>query len=174
MLSCWFLAQLIFSTLKMEAICSSETSVGTQRTTRRHIPEDDTLHNRRCGNLKSYVFCLLSGRRVPTFRMDVLPPISSFRAEDAGGMFFQCWYPPTRQHDIINPTPGMCSELSDISKNVGFVLWFRLPISMNAVSDSKTPALPHALTGHSSPLKPHTGGAEQYSPRERQLKMFSL
>jgi hypothetical protein len=36
----------------MEAICSSETSVDTQRTTRRHIPEDDTLHNHRCGNLK--------------------------------------------------------------------------------------------------------------------------
>jgi hypothetical protein len=27
----------------MEALCSSETSVETQRTTRRHIPEDDTL-----------------------------------------------------------------------------------------------------------------------------------
>jgi hypothetical protein len=31
------------ATLKMEAICSSETSVESQRTTRRHIPEDDTL-----------------------------------------------------------------------------------------------------------------------------------
>jgi hypothetical protein len=28
----------------MEALCSSETSVATQRTTRRHIPEDGTLH----------------------------------------------------------------------------------------------------------------------------------
>jgi hypothetical protein len=28
----------------MEAICSSETSVAFQQTTRRHIPEDDTLH----------------------------------------------------------------------------------------------------------------------------------
>jgi hypothetical protein len=28
----------------MEAICSSETSVVTQQTTRRHISEDDTLH----------------------------------------------------------------------------------------------------------------------------------
>jgi hypothetical protein len=37
----------------MEAICSSETSVATQQTTRRHIPEDDTIHNHRCGNLKS-------------------------------------------------------------------------------------------------------------------------
>jgi hypothetical protein len=37
-----FLAQLIFSTLKMEAIYSPETSVETQRTTRRYIPEDST------------------------------------------------------------------------------------------------------------------------------------
>jgi hypothetical protein len=41
-------------TLKMEAIRSSETSGATQRTTRRHTPEDDTLHNHRCENLKSY------------------------------------------------------------------------------------------------------------------------
>jgi hypothetical protein len=51
----WFLAQLIFSTLKMEAICSSKMSVETQRTTRRYIPEDDTLHNHRCENLKYYI-----------------------------------------------------------------------------------------------------------------------
>jgi hypothetical protein len=31
------------TTLKMEAIRSSETSGTTQRTTRRHIPEEDTL-----------------------------------------------------------------------------------------------------------------------------------
>jgi hypothetical protein len=45
------------STLKMEAIRSSETSGAIQRTTRRHIPEYDTLHNHRCENLKS---CMLS------------------------------------------------------------------------------------------------------------------
>jgi hypothetical protein len=39
----------------MEAICSSETSVASQQTELRHIPEDDTLHNHRCENLKSYV-----------------------------------------------------------------------------------------------------------------------
>jgi hypothetical protein len=39
------LAEPISSTLKIEAIYSSETSVETQRTTRRHIPEDDTLKN---------------------------------------------------------------------------------------------------------------------------------
>jgi hypothetical protein len=32
----------------MEAISSSETSGATQRITRRHIQEDDTLHNHRC------------------------------------------------------------------------------------------------------------------------------
>jgi hypothetical protein len=53
LLACWFLAKLISSTLKMEAIYSSETSVDTQRTPRRNIPEDDTLHNHRCENLKS-------------------------------------------------------------------------------------------------------------------------
>jgi hypothetical protein len=42
------LAEIISSTLKMEAICSSETSVATQQTTWRHIPEDDTLQNRKC------------------------------------------------------------------------------------------------------------------------------
>jgi hypothetical protein len=38
----------------MEAIRSSKTSGTTLRTTRRHIPEDDTLQNHRCENLKSY------------------------------------------------------------------------------------------------------------------------
>jgi hypothetical protein len=49
----WF-AEPISSTLKMEAISSPETSDATQRTTQRHTPEDDTLHNHRCENLKSY------------------------------------------------------------------------------------------------------------------------
>jgi hypothetical protein len=43
------------ATLKMEAICSSETSVETRETTRLHIPKDDILHNHRCENLKSYI-----------------------------------------------------------------------------------------------------------------------
>jgi hypothetical protein len=42
------------SNLKMEATCSSQTSVDFQRTTRRYIPEDRTLHNHRCENLKYY------------------------------------------------------------------------------------------------------------------------
>jgi hypothetical protein len=38
----------------MEAISSSETSGGFQLTTMRYNPEDITLHNHRCENLKSY------------------------------------------------------------------------------------------------------------------------
>jgi hypothetical protein len=44
------------STLKMEATCSSETSADFQRTTRRYISEDRTVHNHGCENLKSYTF----------------------------------------------------------------------------------------------------------------------
>jgi hypothetical protein len=40
--------------LKMEPIRSSETSVAFQHITRRHSPEDSTLHNHRCEILKSY------------------------------------------------------------------------------------------------------------------------
>jgi hypothetical protein len=47
------LAEIVSSTLKIEAICSSKTSDATQQTTRRHIQEDDTLHTHRCENLKS-------------------------------------------------------------------------------------------------------------------------
>jgi hypothetical protein len=48
----------IFSTLKMEAKCSSETSVHT-RSTRRHIPEDSIL-------LKSILINTLFSRRIYT------------------------------------------------------------------------------------------------------------
>jgi hypothetical protein len=45
-----------FSTLKMEAIRSSETSVH-RRSTRRHIPEDGILHShrRKTSNLKNFL-----------------------------------------------------------------------------------------------------------------------
>jgi hypothetical protein len=44
----------LFFTVMMEPICSSETSVDTQRTTRRHIPEDGTFHNHRGETIKFY------------------------------------------------------------------------------------------------------------------------
>jgi hypothetical protein len=42
-----------FSTMKIEVIRSSETSVNT-RTTQHDIPEDGILHSQRCENLTSY------------------------------------------------------------------------------------------------------------------------
>jgi hypothetical protein len=47
-------SSLILSTLMMEAISSSETSVLT-RTTWRHNLEDGILHNHRRENLKPYI-----------------------------------------------------------------------------------------------------------------------
>jgi hypothetical protein len=45
------------STLQMEATYTSGTSVDFQRTTRRHIPVDRSLHNHRYENLVSYNNC---------------------------------------------------------------------------------------------------------------------
>jgi hypothetical protein len=45
--------------LRMEAICSSESSVDFHWTIRRYIPEDRTLHIFRCENLKSCTLRLL-------------------------------------------------------------------------------------------------------------------
>jgi hypothetical protein len=56
------LAEVISSTLKMEAICPSETSVAIQQITLRHIAEGDTLHNHRGVNLKSYIPLVLFAR----------------------------------------------------------------------------------------------------------------
>jgi hypothetical protein len=44
-----------FSTMKIEATCSSEMLVYFQWTTWRYVPEDRTLHNYCYENLKSYV-----------------------------------------------------------------------------------------------------------------------
>jgi hypothetical protein len=60
--SCW----IISSTLNMEAICSSETSVATHQTTRRRIQEDDTL-------LTRAQFESRPGRRLSSLRFLVFP-----------------------------------------------------------------------------------------------------
>jgi hypothetical protein len=59
-----------FSTLKTEAICSSETSVDFQWTTRRYIPEDSTLHSpavRTSNPTRVYLLCQSSGLVFLTF-----------------------------------------------------------------------------------------------------------
>jgi hypothetical protein len=40
----------------MEETCPSETEADFQLTTRRYIPEDETVHNHQWENLKSYLF----------------------------------------------------------------------------------------------------------------------
>jgi hypothetical protein len=50
-----------FSTLKMEAIRSSKTSIHT-RSTRRHITEDGILHSHRREKLKSYIYHSISSK----------------------------------------------------------------------------------------------------------------
>jgi hypothetical protein len=46
------------SNLKFKVTCSYETLVDSQWTTLHYIPEDSTLHNRCCENLKSYILQL--------------------------------------------------------------------------------------------------------------------
>jgi hypothetical protein len=59
------------STLKIEATCSSETSVHFQRTTRRCIPEDRTLQNSHTGNLVNHTGLFF--RKVAYSMYDVTP-----------------------------------------------------------------------------------------------------
>jgi hypothetical protein len=61
-------AEIISPTLKMEAICSFETSVVTQQTTRRHVPEDDTLQTRYLFNKPQRRF---GGNAASIFRVEL-------------------------------------------------------------------------------------------------------
>jgi hypothetical protein len=53
----------------MEKIYSFETLAKYQRTTRRHVPEDSTLYNDSCENLKSYIILLISWKREYAFQI---------------------------------------------------------------------------------------------------------
>jgi hypothetical protein len=81
-----------FSTLKMEVIRFSETSIHIW-TTRRYIPEDSSIHNYRCENHKSFVFVFLA--QIPRF--DVAEEINLWGVrkvhcgKQRGGMLFATW-----------------------------------------------------------------------------------
>jgi hypothetical protein len=59
---------LAYWTLKMVVIYSSEMLVDFQWTKWHYIPEDSTLHNHRCENLKSYK---MEGRKLYTKNADI-------------------------------------------------------------------------------------------------------
>jgi hypothetical protein len=54
---------LYSSTLKIEAVCSSETSVDFKRTTRPYIPEERTVHNHGYENHRFYYSLLFQCRK---------------------------------------------------------------------------------------------------------------
>jgi hypothetical protein len=58
------------SMLSIKAICSSETSVNCHQASRRHIPEDHTLHSHRRENLRFHVL-------PPVLETSVSTPVSS-------------------------------------------------------------------------------------------------
>jgi hypothetical protein len=80
----------ISSTLKMEEIRSSETSVHTI-STRHHIPEDGILHSHRRENLKSHIVTVLFFVGRPLWRQD-------------GSVFCICCWPlPARSSSYPSP-----------------------------------------------------------------------
>jgi hypothetical protein len=91
----------------MEAIRSSETSGTTLRTTRCHIPEEDTLQNHRYENLKSYIGFLT---------------VSAIAEEDTAGPVY-IREPPNRV-DFSNTT-GAVVECSARGNPVPEIIWVR-------------------------------------------------
>jgi hypothetical protein len=71
----------------MEAIRSSETSVQSTTSTRRHTPEDGILHSHRRENLKSYILFLLVSIHVPnmifSYSIYEIRPSNRFRVIEA-------------------------------------------------------------------------------------------
>jgi hypothetical protein len=55
----------------MEAICSSETSLNFQRTTRRYIPEYSTLQNNCCQNIKTLLDFVLNTQLYQNFHTKI-------------------------------------------------------------------------------------------------------
>jgi hypothetical protein len=70
----------ISSTFKVETVRSSKISVNVYQTTRRHIPEDSTLHAHRCENLRSNMLLYqLSSSRLLRPLASLFYPPGAFR-----------------------------------------------------------------------------------------------
>jgi hypothetical protein len=93
------------STLKMEATCSA-TSVNFERTARRYIPEDRTLRNYLCEDLKSYIWnCLFLQHAYPV----ILGLFTLFFQGREPWQLNQCkdWL----QTGQLSATPSICLEI---------------------------------------------------------------
>jgi hypothetical protein len=111
-----------FSTLKMEATVYSETSVDSQRTTHYYIPEDGTLHNHCCENLKSYRlrwffgwdFNMVQHIRIRLWLESWYGTLPSTFVVFSGSLTVPllCWYslPPTFQNNKVKICLLSCSE----------------------------------------------------------------
>jgi hypothetical protein len=126
-------AELISSTLNMEAICSSETSVKTQWTTRRHISEDDTLHIR---HYKVSTECFDSGSSC----WSILPPpfnssdfsISQNPQDESGALYNRIIWggstmglgptPPRNkyQHTMLKPTLDRQFSFQRVQQHISY------------------------------------------------------
>jgi hypothetical protein len=88
-----------FSTLKMEAIFPSEMSVDFQRTIRRYIPEESTLHNHRLrtSNPTHYVSAtkpnrlMLFGETVAVYCENHTEHTDTLCGQNAGGTYSNHW-----------------------------------------------------------------------------------
>jgi hypothetical protein len=97
---------------------SSETSVHT-RFTLRHIPEDDTLHNHRCENLKSYLIIPVFFFRIFIYNQNIALQIS-YRALHL-----------TKLHDLRLKTSiakklPLTSVIINLLRSLKFALFWRL------------------------------------------------
>jgi hypothetical protein len=106
------------STLKMEAICSSETSVEFQRITQRYIPEDSTLHHILCSVLMRVITSRsgfpLCGRACDF--LVIFEPVCKYSLHIRETQKHIFWYSLSRLSGIRISTmrPAILTELSSL------------------------------------------------------------
>jgi hypothetical protein len=88
----------------MQTIRSSETSVGFQWTTRCYIPEDSTLRNNRCENLRSYIripWLIIIGFGFINNSLTITPNHNQFTTHNKSSA-----EPRTAEYSLCSPSPS--------------------------------------------------------------------
>jgi hypothetical protein len=126
-LQCFLVSCLAYSsTLKMEATHSSKTSVDSQWATRRCIPEERNLHNRRRENLQSYNTSLPYVRSSKELGSWITRSIRSLRVLHFNFSIFAC--PPFQFFNQLTDVQEIWHELYSNGGHPKVVLFF-LPFS---------------------------------------------